>query len=132
MKRIAFSSDNEKGMDAIISSHFGRCPYFTLVDVNDDQRKVTNVSVVENPHFTNHVMGAVPDFIKQQKADIMVSGGMGRRAVALFEKAGIEIVTGFTQTVRQALEKYFNGRLKGFAPCSGGHHHEHHGEESCQ
>ena len=32
--RIAISVEDDNGLDSVISHHFGRCPYFVLVDVD--------------------------------------------------------------------------------------------------
>ncbi len=127
MTRIAFSSNDNKGLGAKISDHFGRCPYFTLVEVEDEKCEIKNTEVIENPYYNDHAVGAVPGFINKQNVNIMVSGGMGRRAQGFFEEFGIKTVTGFSQTVETAVEKYFEGKLEGFSPCSGGHSHEGHG-----
>lgn len=53
----------------------------------------------------------------------MLTGGMGWRAIALFEEYGIEAVTGAQGTVRRALEGYLGGELRGVQPCEEGHQH---------
>ena len=39
MVRIAFSAEDNLGLDGQMSGHFGRCPYFVLVDVEENQVK---------------------------------------------------------------------------------------------
>jgi predicted Fe-Mo cluster-binding NifX family protein len=113
--RVAISTDDNKGLDSVVSPHFGRCPYYVLVDLED--RQVRQVSAVENPYYGYHQPGQVPDFIKRQGADVMLAGGMGRRAIDLFQQCGIEAVTGAAGSVRHALEQYLGGVLQGAAPC---------------
>ena len=50
----------------------------------------------------------------------MLTGGMGGRAIMFFEQFGIEGVTGAYGTVRQSVERYLGGQLKGAAPCKVG------------
>jgi predicted Fe-Mo cluster-binding NifX family protein len=123
--RIAISADNNDGLDSVVSPHFGRCPHFVLVDM--DGQEVKAVSVIDNPYYGNHRPGQVPGFINSHGVNVMLTGGMGRRAIMFFEQFGIQPVTGAAGTVRQSLERYLGGALQGAAPCreSLEHAHEH-------
>lgn len=123
--RLAFAANENNGLDSLVSAHFGRCPYFVLVDVEGNEVKA--VRGVQNPYFNHHAPGQVPAFIHTQGADVMLSGGMGRRAVDFFNQFGIEAVSGAAGTVRQALEAYLSGTLRGYAPCAESEAHHHHG-----
>jgi predicted Fe-Mo cluster-binding NifX family protein len=124
--RVAISADDDRGLDSVVSPHFGRCPYYVFVDLED--REVQQVNAVENPYYGHHQPGQVPAFIEGQGANVMLAGGMGRRAIGLFQQCGIEAVTGATGSVRHALEQYLGGALQGAAPCSESLAHGH--EES--
>lgn len=113
--RIAVSADDGSGLDSAVSPHFGRCSHYLLADI--DGREVKQIQVVENPYYDHHERGKVPGFIKSQGADVMLTGGMGRRAIGLFQQYGIEAVTGATGSVRHALEQYLGGALQGAEPC---------------
>jgi predicted Fe-Mo cluster-binding NifX family protein len=121
--RIAVSADNKQGLDSVVSPHFGRCPYYVLVDVDGDN--LGEVSEVDNPFYGNHQPGQVPGFIASLGANVMLAGGMGGRAIMFFEQYGIEGVTGAYGTVRQSLERYLGGQLKGAAPCKESQEHGH-------
>ena len=118
--RIAFASEDNQGLEGVLSAHFGRCPYYTLVDIDGDS--VSDVTIVANPYFTSHVPGAVPEFIKSQGAHVMIAGGMGPRALDIFNEFGIEaITTGGQETLQDILSAYLRGEIKGAAGCE--HHH---------
>ena len=121
--RIAVSADTKNGLDSVVSPHFGRCPYFVLVDV--DGCDVARVAEVDNPFYGAHAPGQVPGFIHQQGAGVMLTGGMGGRAVQFFEGFGIEPVTGAAGTVRLSLERYLGGDLKGAEACAQSEEHGH-------
>jgi predicted Fe-Mo cluster-binding NifX family protein len=123
MTKIAISVTDENGLDAPISPHFGRCPFFTLVQV--DNGSVLSVESIVNPYFSNHQPGQVPGFIHNQGVDVMLSGGMGRRAVAFFESYGITPFTGASGTADDTLKRYLNGELSGAAPCAESIEHSH-------
>jgi predicted Fe-Mo cluster-binding NifX family protein len=120
--RVAFSADDEKGLESTVSHHFGRCPYYVLVDI--EQGEPTKVKTVENPHFGNHQPGQVPRFIESLGAQVIVSGGMGRRALGFFEVANIEPVTQARGTVGEVLQQYLGGVLAGAEPCRESVRHE--------
>jgi predicted Fe-Mo cluster-binding NifX family protein len=121
--RVAVSADNNNGLDSVVSPHFGRCAYYVLVDL--DGREVSQISAVENPAYGQHQPGQVPGFIQSHGADVMLSGGMGRRAIGFFQQFGIQAVTGATGTVRHALEQYLGGALQGAEPCGVSVEHDH-------
>jgi predicted Fe-Mo cluster-binding NifX family protein len=121
--RIAISTDDSNGLDSQISAHFGRCPYFTLVDV--EGQEVKGVSAVDNPYYGNHTPGQVPAYIHSQSADVMLACGMGRRAVNFFQEYGIQAVTGASGTVREALQRYLGGELRDAEPCVESQEHHH-------
>lgn len=130
--RIVISVEGHQGLESPVAHHFGRCPFFALVEVED--QAIQNCRVVENPFFSAHRPGQVPGFVKEQGADVMLSGGMGGRALQFFSQFGIKAATGASGTVREAVEDYLGGKLKEGAPCresvehghDGGHHHHHH------
>ncbi|MHB1417213.1 MAG: NifB/NifX family molybdenum-iron cluster-binding protein [Chloroflexota bacterium] len=117
--RIAISTEDNAGLDSTVSGHFGHCPYFVIVDLEEGQ--VTNVATTPNPYYSSHQPGQIPAFIHGQNADVMLSGGMGAGAINFFNSYGVAVGTGATGTVRQALEGYLNGELKSDASCSGDH-----------
>jgi predicted Fe-Mo cluster-binding NifX family protein len=121
--KIAVTAENNNGLESLVAQHFGHAPFFILVDV--DNGEVCNVQSVANPFAEAHQPGQIPAFVKQQKADVILSGGMGGRAIEFFEQAGIKAATGASGTVRQALENYFGGNLKEAAPCDESVAHGH-------
>jgi predicted Fe-Mo cluster-binding NifX family protein len=113
--RVAISSEGSGGLDSAVSPHFGRCSHFTLVDL--EGADLSEVRAVPNPFVDGHQPGQVPAFMASQGVDVMLSGGMGRRAIEIFEQLGIQAVTGASGSVRQALESYLGGSLQGSDPC---------------
>jgi predicted Fe-Mo cluster-binding NifX family protein len=121
--RVAVSADNRNGLDSVVSPHFGRCPHFVLVDL--DEHDVREVQEVDNPYYGHHQPGQVPAFINSLGANVMLTGGMGGRAIMFFQQFDIEGVTGAYGTVRQSLERYLGGELRGAAPCKESQEHGH-------
>lgn len=116
MIRIAFASNNKNDVESDIAQHFGRCPFYTFIDVKN--KSIKNVLVIENPYFNNHETGIIPEFIKENKVNIIVSGGMGKKAVEIFLKNNINVVTGISGKIEDALKLYFKNKLSGYQACS--------------
>ncbi len=121
MKRIALASDDDRGFEGSLSAHFGRCPFYTFVDVEED--RILGCEVIKNPYFPNHQPGVIPQFIHSQKADVMIAGGMGPRAIDFFNQFGIDVATGVQGKVRDIVEAYLRGEIEGIVAC------EHHGQD---
>ena len=122
--RIAFSAGTKHGLERPISPHFGRCPYYVFVDL-DEKNEINSVTSIINENAQNHAPGELPAYIKAQGADVMISGGMGGRAVEFFHQSNVKVATGASGTVQESLDNYLNGNLRGDAPCSESVEHGH-------
>ena len=115
--KIALATDDNGGLEAVLSHHFGRCPYYVLVDIDDNEIK--EVNAVQNPFYESHGQpGEVPNFIKSLGAQVMIAGGMGPKAIGFFEQFGIQAITGGSGMVREVINAYMSGRIEGAKPCS--------------
>lgn len=100
--RIAISTDGD-----YVSQHFGRCPSFTIVEIEENEIK--SKESVDNP---GHHPGFIPEFLHEKGVDCIITGGMGRKAAGFFKQSGIETVVGITGTIEEVLEKIRNGTLE--------------------
>lgn len=101
--RIAISTDAN-----YVSAHFGRCPSFTLVDIEGN--KVISKVEVGNP---GHSPGVIPQFLHNKGAAMIVCGGIGNRAAVLFEELGIQVVPGVSGSIDEVIQKLEKGVLEG-------------------
>jgi len=101
--KIAISTDGQ-----FVSPHFGRCPSFTIVEIEGD--KLVKKEVVDNP---GHHPGFLPQFLQERKVEYIIAGGMGRRATGLFADAGIRTILGVTGHVDNVIDEILKGTLKG-------------------
>ncbi len=122
--RIAIAADDPRGLESVVSHHFGRCPYYVFVDLEGN--RVQKVEALSNPGAEHHAPGEVPAFIHGQGADVIIAGGMGQRAIAAFHQYGIRPYTGASGSVRHVLEALVGGALQDARPCKD---HEEEGEE---
>ena len=124
--RIAISVQTSNGLESIVAQHFGRCPFFAIVDV--EGKEIKAVKIIDNPFFSGHQVGQVPSFIRDQKAAVMLSGGMGGRAIQFFKDFEIGVSTGASGTILQTVEMYLDGGLNEAAPCAESIEHGHGGD----
>lgn len=101
--RVAISTDGD-----FVSAHFGRCPSFTLVDI--EKGKVTKRAEVANP---GHQPGFIPQFLHEKDVECIVAGGMGMRATSFFEEFSIKAIFGISGKIDDIIEQLKNGTLKG-------------------
>lgn len=121
--RIAITAQTDEGLEAPVAQHFGHAPFFVLVEA--DAAEVSSVEVLANPFLEGHQPGQIPQFISEQRAEVMLSGGMGGRAIEFFNQLGITPASGAAGTVGQAVGAYLDGRLAGAAPCADSEAHGH-------
>lgn len=97
--RIAIPVTNGK-----LSVHFGHCQRFALVDVDGASGEVGTVEFVDAP---DHAPGLLPRWLGDHSVDVVIAGGMGRRAVDLFARQGIEVVVGAQSDDPEAIARAY-------------------------
>ncbi len=117
---IAFATEDKKGLDSMISSHFGKAPYYIFVKVEEGEIK--EIIERESPFLTGHSPGEVPEFVHRNGAAVIISGGMGHRAIQNFEDLKITPVVGVSGIVKDVLYDFLSGKLKDYkgSPCNEG------------
>jgi len=77
--------------DGKLCMHFGHCEQFALLDVDEKAKKVTGKRMLTPPP---HEPGVLPRWLHREGANVIIAGGMGQRAQALFAENGIKVVVG--------------------------------------
>jgi len=72
-----------------LTAHFGHCQEFALVEVEENEIKNKEI-LVPPPHEP----GVLPRWLNELGANVIIAGGMGGRAIELFDQNGIKVVTG--------------------------------------
>ncbi len=115
--KIGVAAESGEGVEADVSRHFGRCPYYVIVKADEEKVKEP-VKVIPNPYATAHEnCGQVPTFLKEQGIDVIIAGGMGSRAMGFFDQFGIQVVTGAAGKVKENIDRFLKGELKSNEPC---------------
>lgn len=93
-----------------LSGHFGRCDTFLMIDVDPETRSVVQRQEVAAPP---HQPGLLPRWLSQRGATVILAGGMGHRALELFEAEGIDVVVGVSgDSPELIVENYLSGTLR--------------------
>lgn len=91
--------------------HFGHCESFALVDADPATRTILKREDVQAPA---HQPGLLPPWLAERGATFVIAGGMGQRAIALFNQQGIQVLVGAPALSPEKLvEEYLAGRLSG-------------------
>ena len=106
--KIAITSSGSD-LKSQVDPRFGRCTYFILVDTDTNE-----FEVIENVNAQG--MGGVGIQSGQMMADkgvkTVLTGNCGPNAFQTLHAAGIEIVTGVSGTIQEAIDKYKSGNYK--------------------
>jgi Mrp family chromosome partitioning ATPase/predicted Fe-Mo cluster-binding NifX family protein len=89
--------------------HFGHCEQFALVDADANTKTVKGRQMLTPPP---HEPGVLPRWLREQGANVIIAGGMGQRAQALFAEAGIQVIIGAPAEAPEMLvQQYMAGTL---------------------
>ena len=111
--KIAIASDG-KEMNSKITDHFGRCLYFTFVDIEDGKIKKTETK--KNPYYEKHEPFKVPAFIKREGASTLITGGIGPKAIDKLNEDKICVFQS-NKKVKDAIDDFLNDKTEKAGPC---------------
>ena len=96
--------------DGKLCMHFGHCEKFVLIDVDQASKTITaKAELVPPPHEP----GLLPKWLGEQKADMIIAGGMGQRAKTLFDEQNISVIVGAPVEVPENIVyAYLNNKLE--------------------
>ncbi len=101
--KVAISTDSGH-----VSAHFGRCPEFTIVEIENN--KIINQETIPNP---GHHPGFLPQYFSEMGVNAVIAGGAGQRAQMLFAEKNIQLIVGVSGTIDENLDLLCQGKLEG-------------------
>ncbi|WP_407354747.1 NifB/NifX family molybdenum-iron cluster-binding protein [Methanolobus sp. WCC5] len=126
--KLCIPSTGQNGINDTVGQHFGKVPYYAVYDT-----ETRDVSVIPNTSEHNGGTGLPPEIMAKVGVDVMLCGGLGVKAVAMFEQYDIEVFVGATGTIQDAITAWEQCRLAKATKdnsCSGhGHDHSHDHEQ---
>jgi ATP-binding protein involved in chromosome partitioning len=93
-----------------LAMHFGHCERFAILEVDEQAKTIQNTIELEPPP---HEPGLLPRWLHEQGANVIIAGGMGKRAQDLFVQNEIKVVVGApSESPEQLAAAYLAGTLK--------------------
>jgi predicted Fe-Mo cluster-binding NifX family protein len=121
-EKIVIPTENQEGINSQVAEHFGRTPYFTVLEL--DNGKIVNVCTIANT--SEHVGGVGTAFeqIIELKPKAIIVNGMGPRGISNFTNANVKVLRANTGVVTKLVEAYTAGQLEDLTEgCSEAQHH---------
>ena len=120
--RIVVPAVNESGLNAQLAEHFGRAPYFAVIDL-DKSGEVSNIETIANVGEHTGGSGQTHDHILKLKPNAIIVYGMGPRGLMGFQQSGVAVLKANANTVKEVIAAYKNDKLQELTE---GCHHAHH------
>jgi predicted Fe-Mo cluster-binding NifX family protein len=96
--------------DGKLTTHFGHCESFALIDVDPAEKTILNRTDVVPPP---HAPGLLPPWLAEKGVGLVIAGGMGQRAQGLFAAQGIQVFVGApSETPEILVGQYLSGTLR--------------------
>ena len=96
-------------LDATVDPRFGRCQYFIIADT-----ETLEFEAIKNPNI--EAMGGAGiqsgQLVASKQVKAVLTGNVGPNAFQTLQAAGLDVITGVTGSVKEAIEKYKKGELK--------------------
>ncbi len=91
-----------------LCKHFGQCEKFAIIET--EENKIISENLVAPP--ADHQPGVYPQFLAQLNVDVVISGGMGQKAIDIFNENNIKVFTGVnSDSPAKLVVNYLNNQL---------------------
>ncbi len=92
----------------VLDAHFGHCKMFELITV--EENKVVNEEKVVPPP---HEPGLLPKWLAEKGVTDILSGGMGQKAIQIFNHNGVNAFVGAPKLkAKELVEAHLSGALQ--------------------
>lgn len=106
--KICITSEGNN-LDSRVDSRFGRCQYFVIADTD-----TLEYEAIQNPNIES--MGGAgiqsAQLVASKRAQAVLTGNVGPNAFQTLNTGGIDIYTGVSGSIKEAIEAYKSGKLK--------------------
>ena len=120
--RIVVPAVDKSGLNAQLAEHFGRAPYFAVVEL-DENGEISEVKTVPNMGEPAGGRGQTHDNILELQPNAIIVYGMGPRGLSTFQSAGVAVLRANASTVSGVIAAYKDDKLQELT--EGCHHAQH-------
>jgi len=109
--KICVASESNGGLEDLVSMQFGRCPAFTIVEVENGE--IRNVYVIPNPG-AEAASGAgiqAAQVVINEGCNVAIAGAIGPNSAQALQMAGVDMRTSPSIRIGDAVMQYIRGQL---------------------
>jgi Mrp family chromosome partitioning ATPase/predicted Fe-Mo cluster-binding NifX family protein len=93
-----------------VSAHFGRAEEFVVYDTDRDKAEILGSENLVPPA---HEEGLLPQWLAEKGVDVLLTGGLGRKARSALQESGIVVVSGIPSgSAEELTRQYLKGKLQ--------------------
>jgi predicted Fe-Mo cluster-binding NifX family protein len=108
LKRVAIPLES-----GVLCSHFGHCRQFAIIDAESNSI-INEVRVTPPPHEP----GLLPAWLSEKGVTDVIAGGMGQRAISLFNQQKINVYVGApSKSPAELVSDLLNDKLEAGSNC---------------
>ena len=104
--KIAIPTMGDKGLEEGVAEHFGRCPFYTILDETGNL-----ISIIHNKSTHMGGTGLPPELLKQNAIDVLLCKGIGPRALQFCQELKITTYVDSGKTVKQIFHNWKSNTL---------------------
>lgn len=110
MKDLKIASHTKKKIaipttDGVLDTHFGHCKQFAVIDTEGET--IIETTYLDAPP---HQPGLLPRWLPERGVTDVIAGGMGQRAIDLFNARGVNVFVGAPNLSPEELVKGYLGK----------------------
>ncbi|WP_406659901.1 NifB/NifX family molybdenum-iron cluster-binding protein [Methanolobus sp. ZRKC3] len=104
--KVSVPSMGSSGLEDTVCQHFGTSPYYTVFDTETEA-----VVVIENTSDHKGGVGHPPELISKAGVNVMLCGGLGKKAVQMLQELGIDVFVGASGSVKDTIDAWQSEKL---------------------